>query len=464
MGLQDKLYNISPDFFQNLLITFYNLKSYKNRYGKRYWKFKNEFLHNNSLTKDELKEIQLQKAKNFLKYASENSEYYSKIIDKNYISNIQSVSDIESLPFLDKELLRKNIDEVVTINKSDGIIAKTGGTTGISLEVLFTKEDIQARFAFVDNVRNSFGYKLGKKTAWFSGKKLINQSDINKKRFWKTDYVHNVRYYSTFHIQQENLEYYIQNLIKFAPEYLVGFPSNMYELAKYGLRKKINFPNTIKGIFTNAETLTLEMRNDITLFFKCEIYDQYSSAEGSPFIFQCKEGKYHMELQSGIFEVLDNQNNNVDEGRLVVTSFYTHGTPLIRYEIGDHIKISGDTESCSCGNNNPLIKYILGRKNDYIFSEETGKINGGNISNCTKNTHGIIKFQVIQDKRNEIEVKLIIDESIYSKVDEEVFVKNMKDRLGNNMKINIYYVTNIQSEKSGKFRLIKNNIKALIEN
>ena len=42
--------------------------------------------------------------------------------------------------------------------------------------------------AFLDNFRSKYGYKLGARTAWFSGKDILNINDVRKLRFWKTDY------------------------------------------------------------------------------------------------------------------------------------------------------------------------------------------------------------------------------------------------------------------------------------
>src|SRR5690606_19069911 len=131
---------------------------------------------------------------------------------------------IRNLPIVDKEMFRKDIDAVYTIKRNAGISSKTGGTTGKSLEVLFTADNMQERFAMLDDFRSRFGYKLGKRTAWFSGKDLISAQDVTNKKFWKTDYYYKVRYYSTFNIKNENLSHYIDNLIQYRPEYLIGFP------------------------------------------------------------------------------------------------------------------------------------------------------------------------------------------------------------------------------------------------
>jgi phenylacetate-CoA ligase len=44
---------------------------------------------------------------------------------------------------------------------------------------------MQERFAMLDDFRSRLGYKLGKKTALFSGKSLFIQRDVQKNRFCK---------------------------------------------------------------------------------------------------------------------------------------------------------------------------------------------------------------------------------------------------------------------------------------
>ena len=458
--MKEKIYKILPNFFQNLLVSLYNIISYRNRYGGNYKKYKTQFFLNKKLSLKELKTIQEQEFLSFVEYVVKHSKFYKKLYRNLSLPN--NISEIDKLPILTKEDLRKNINEVYTLPKSKGIISKTGGTTGKSLEVIFTKDDMQKRFALLDYFREWYGYKLGKKTAWFSGKALLTERDIKKNRFWKTDYLYNVRYYSTFHINDKFLIHYLNNLIKFKPEYLVGFPSSIMEIAKYGIENNIKFPkNTIKAIFPTAETVTPEIRKVLSEYFHTRVVDQYASSEGAPFIFECPQGNLHLELQSGIFEVLDEKNNPAKEGRLVITSFTTHGTPLIRYDIGDRIILS-DNKQCSCGNKNPVVEKILGRIDDYIFSPETGKINLGNISNTLKDVYGIKKFQIIQNELNKIIIKIIVDKDIFDKKNKNKFIKNWRDRVGNKMKIELLEVENIEVEKSGKYRIVKNNIKHLL--
>lgn len=454
--MKEKIFNLLPLFFQNILIGIFNKQAYKKRYGGAYQQFLLQFKTNRNLSLNELREIQKNRFQYFLKHAIQQTTYY-----KNY--DHVDLEHISNLPIISKEEVRAHLKDFYAIDKSKAIVSKTGGTTGKSLEVLFTEKDTQERFAILDDFRNRFGYELGKKTAWFSGKSLLTQKDISKNRFWKTDPFHHVRYYSTFHINQKYLKYYVENLIQFQPEYFVGFPSTILEIAKYGLQNGYDFPaNTLKAVFPTAETVTPEMRKIIEQFFKTKMYDQYASSEGAPFIFECEKGNLHLELQSGVFEVLDDHNQPAQSGKLVITSFTTEGTPLIRYDIGDCITLEAESKICTCGNHNPLVKEILGRIDDYIYSPEIGKINLGNVSNTLKNTHGIIQFQAIQDDLNEIKLLVIISKKDFIPNDEKEFIKNWRERIGNQMKLDIQYVEEIPNEKSGKFRIVKNNIKHLI--
>lgn len=451
----EKLFFKLPNFLQNSIIALYNTYLYSKRYGGKYKHYKKEFLKQQHLSLAQLKAYQNTQFIDFVNYAKTNSIYYKETYKDINVANFKGVLDIQNLPILNKENLRTQTDKVYTIKSSDGIVSKTGGTTGKPLKVLFTKDDTNKRYAYLDNFRNNYGYSLGKKTAWFSGKKLLTNKDINKNRFWKYDYLNKVRYYSTFHINEAYLKYYLIDLINYKPEFFVGFPSTLLEIANYGIRNNIEFPaNTVKAIFPTAETVTTETALALSKYFKTTVLDQYASSEGAPFIFQCKKGNYHLDIRTGVFEILDNNDVEAEEGRLVVTSFTTHGTPLIRYDIGDSVKKS-NTSICDCGNHNPIIKKILGRENDYVYSQETGKINLGNVSNTLKGVSGIRRFQVVQEVVDEITIFIEKDDTFNSK-NETLFIKNWRDRLGTAMKINLNYVDLIPTEKSGKFRIVKN--------
>lgn len=457
--MKEKVYNLSPHCIQNLIVSMFNYLAYKKRMGGEYRSFRRSLREGESMSMSELSDYQSKEFIRLVKHARKHSKFYKNLYKD--VPQIHSINDIEKLPIVSKEDLRKGIDQAMTISKSKGVIGKTGGTTGKSLEVVYTKRDTQLRFAFLDNFRSNFGYELGEKTAWFSGKRILTNKDLKKHRFWKMDIFNHVKYYSTFHIRNESLKYYLMDIIKFEPKYLIGFPSAMFEIAKFGMRNNILFPpGTVRAIFPTAEALSASGRKCVEEFFGAPMYDQYASSEGAPFIYECAQRKLHMDPRSGVFEVLNEQNKPAKEGRLVVTSFSTYGTPLIRYDIGDEVILS--EQLCNCGFNGVVVAELRGRMYDYVYSQEMGKINVVNAANALKETRGIIQFQVIQDSLDSILIKMVIDRSIYDDVSETKFVKNWRDRLGERMKLEIVYVDHIELESSGKFRMLKNNVTHLI--
>ena len=79
-----------------------------------------------------------------------------------------------------------------------------------------------------------------------------------------------------------------------------------------------------------------------------------------------------------------------------------------------------------------------------------------------KDTEGIIKFQAIQDDLNQIVIKVMKDDKEFTEKVEKQLIQNWRDRIGDQMILDIQYVEDISTEKSGKFRMVKNNIKHLI--
>lgn len=281
--LYDKIYQVSPVWFQNVVISVYGYLINKKRYGKTYHKWFD--IYSKKEYTDYQAEVNNQEVEflNFVNFAAHNSTFYKQLYEKIDLSDIRTMADLHKLPVVDKEMLRSQIDKFYTVAEKNAITSFTGGTTGKSLQVRFTKEDFQKRMAYLD----AFKYRLRidpftVRKATFSGRSLVYSDD--SKVFWRYNRVYKQRLYSTFHLTQENIPYYISDLNKFKPDVINGFVSAIYELAEFIKRNNITLTFTTKAIFTTSETLLPIHRVLIEEVFKCKIYDQYASAEGAPFI------------------------------------------------------------------------------------------------------------------------------------------------------------------------------------
>lgn len=184
---------------------------------------------------------------------------------------------------------------------------------------------------------------------------------------------------------------------------------------------------------------------------------QYASSEGAPFVTEFENQTLHIELASGVFEYYEEGNDEV-----LVTSFTTHGTPLIRYRIGDSMSFNEENKECKCGMEAPIVKVIQGRRLDFLYTVEGAKINAGNVSNLFKNMpNALVRAQTIQDKIDEIKILLEVDKRLYKSEYDDLLKEEFIHKFGKGTKIVIEHVDEIPREKSGKFRMIKNNVKIL---
>ena len=268
--------------------------------------------------------------------------------------------------------------------------------------------------------------------------------------FWRTNYAIRQRIYSGYHCKGDNVKYYIENLSKYQPQSLDGYPSAMYELARYILDNDIKMTFKPIAIFPTAETLLPHYKAAIEKAFGCPVRDQYASSEGAPFITECKCGRLHYCMDTGVIEF-------GDDGEMIVTCFESHGTPLVRYQIGDRAFLAED-HNCPCGSKLPVVDHIEGRTHDYLYSLKNGKFTSIYMSLVSAEFENSVKaMQFVQEKENEVEVRLVADEH-YQKSMNQIIIDKLHYSLGEEMRISIRQVSELEKDPSGKCRLILNRL------
>jgi phenylacetate-CoA ligase len=442
-----------PPSLKSLLMTLYGFKLVSERYSGCYRSFFKHYSQQRYQDREKEDALQFGKFIQFIKYAKAHSEFYRELYKGIDLDSFTCLDDIKLLPVVTKEELRKNINAAYTISERRGIPSFTGGTTGTSLQVYFTKNDFRERMAYLDAFKAKLGVNGFDRKATFSGREIISKRDAKNGIFWINNYAYRQRMYSTFHLTGSEIPNYISDLNDFKPTVINGFVSAIYQLAKHIVDNSSHMSFTPKAIFTTSESLLPHHRKTIEQAFGAKVYNQYASAEGAPFITECMSGKLHYNIDTGIIEI---QNDN----SILVTSFTTHGTPLIRYAIGDLIILSDDQTTCACGSTHPIVDDIGGRAVDYLYSPSGNKVSLSHLADVIKGIPSSVKnVQFIQKKIDEIEIMISVDESLYSYKDNDQILESMQIRFGEDLKLSIIKVDSISLESSGKYSLIKNNLK-----
>ena len=443
----NRLLELAPSAIRDAAVTAGSTRLQIARRGGEYGAWRRRYREWHALTYAKLVELQKNRLQQFLQYAADESPFYQ--------ARLKGLPELalKHIPILEKSDLQSKIDQIVVGRRSKLVPCFTGGTTGSGITVYNRKEDIQERFAILDSFWEMHGFRFGsERIAWFSGRKVVWDRDVQTGCFWRNNWLYKVRHYSTFHMSQDRLGAYVQDLCSFRPRFISGFPSAISELARFIELEGARLPFTPAAIFVTSETLTADQREVIERVFGCKVRDQYCASEGAPFIVECSSGRLHLDMATGVAEVVDDRGNETDEGEMLVTAFFTRGTPIIRYRIGDSIKLAAG-RGCPCGWDTPLVERILGRTTDYVEVPGRGKLFCSQIGDCVKGASSVLKFQV-EMSGGVLQVYLVADPRTFEAKDKPTFLHKVHERIGD-VPVAIHYVDDIPRARSGKHTVVR---------
>ena len=137
-----------------------------------------------------------------------------------------------------------------------------------------------------------------------------------------------------------------------------------------GYDPKIDFPN-LREFLVAGEALNPKKRERMeSIWGNIKISQDYGSTETGSLAGECSHGNLHLWADRFIFEVYDADEGILKregEGQLVVTSLFREAMPLIRYNLGDFVRVT--YESCDCNWNLPKIE-IIGRNSTPIIQHK----------------------------------------------------------------------------------------------
>ena len=200
----------------------------------------------------------------------------------------------------------------------------------------------------------------------------------------------------------EKEEKIIEELNKFNPSMLSGYPSNLALLSNY---KELNIKPQI--VITGGELLTDEIREKLKDKFNCYVQTHYSCTEAGEIACECSEKHLHINEDWIIVEPVDKNNNPVDFGvlsdKVLITNLSNYIQPIIRYELTDRIILH--KEKCNCGKDSNWLE-IEGRTDDTLEFENNTLISPMSFYKILTNIKEITRFQLIQKSHQKLELRL----------------------------------------------------------
>jgi phenylacetate-CoA ligase len=457
-AIQQRIYYSSPYIVKNLIASLYGWIQRRERFGRHFRRHLAVLSESQWFSNQELQQYQFVQTKAFLVYAEKHSKYYHELFQRHGFKpeKMQSLSELQSLPILDKSTVRNNMDEILPDNlpSFNPNWSHTSGTTGQGLHFALSSKCFQEDWSY--RMLNFFwaGIRQGMRWAFCAGHP-VTYYNRRKAPFWVHDYINNWLLMSSYHLTESNLPDYIAKLKEFEPAMLWGYPSSIYLLAL--ANQQLGCPVHPKVVFTSSETLFDYQRSVIEGAFGCKAFNYYGNGECCAHIAECEKGSLHLKLEYSCVEFLDNRNNPVEagsEGRIVGTAFRNYAMPLVRYDIGDVVIVSKN-KTCACGRSGILVDRVVGRAEDYIVTPDGRFI--GRLDHLFKDAVNVRMAQIVQKDVEEVVIR-IVKEPGYTGKEEQLILNETRIRLGTQIDVHFEYIDDIPRAKNGKFRFIISEI------
>ena len=412
--------------------------------------------HNESLSPDELAELNWQKRLRLLKFAYEEVPYYRAKFDSIGLvpQDIRTREQWEVVPTLKKCDLVKHFNDLLVKCANPRWLQRssTGGSTGEPVVVYHDKRFAMEALGW--RMFSWWGVGPGENAAFawrdFGWSRL---EDIRRQiLLWPTQRI----YLDASLMTEASIVSFIRQCQLTRPVVIQGYVGAIECVADFILKTSIPFP-TPRAVWVTAAPVSKTQRNKMQSAFCAPVYDQYGCGEVYWLGAQCMASDdLHVFSDARYIEFLDDNGDAAkigQYGQIAVTDLENYVFPLIRY-------VNGDCGSavpglCACGVKLPLMTAVKGRVTDSLHLPDGGIIAGDYLTTLFDDDPACVKaFQVFQ--RNDFSIDLRVILNLAEQCSEErvshVMTK-LRGKTNGLIPIRAVYVTNIDADR-GKTRYV----------
>ena len=458
-----RLYDLTPPAVQDALISAFSGYLGRQRYGGRYPEFRALLDEAQYWDGARMRAWQDERLRAVVRHAYDHVPYYREVFDHHGVKpeQVGGVGDLHRLPVLTRETVKRRIEDMKSRRPGDLAPGHghTSGTTGSPLSVFYSSDAITMNYAVMDRVYRWAHAQLGDEAGKAGDRVAVVRGNVivplsrQRAPFWRHNRHLNQMLMSSFHLSPANLPSYFEALREFKPAVIDGYPSSLYVLAKTLLNRGEKMP--LKAAVTSSETLYDFQREAIESAFQCRVFDYYAAAERVVFAVECdKHEGHHLCEEYGVTEVLDDEDRAVPagtEGVLVGTSLHNIGMPMIRYRTTDRTALRART--CSCGRPLQLMEDVTTKAEDLLRLKDGRLIPPSVLTHPFKPLDCIEASQLVQTDLDRLLIRLIPRKDYTEKHGRDL-IRDLKTRLGDDMRIDLEFVEEMPRTARGKFKWV----------
>ena len=454
MSWMDGLYQRAPQWAQVGLLNAYALGRRAHWDGPAFRRLSAQWEESQWWEPAALRSLQDERIRALVRFAYDRVPFYRKQWDAHGVNvgQVQGVADLPKLPVLTKADIREAGDRLLAGPARRLVHGHTSGTTGSPLSLWYDRSVLVANTVAYRRQQRWAGMAAGDWCALFLGRVVV-PIERQTAPFWRPDYVQRQLWCSSFHLSEQTLPIYIRELHRRKIRFIEGYPSTLFILARYLIRKGERLP--LQAVLTSSETLHHVQRETLTEAFGAPVFDFYGLAERALFAGECAlHGGKHLFDEYGVTELTNREGGTVaagESGVLTGTSLWNFGMPLIRYQTSDVSRLLD--APCGCGRGLSRLADVTTKAEDIVVTPDGRFVSPSVLTHPFKPFDQILKSQIVQDAPDHVTVS-IVPSADFTAEQRAQLEAGLRERLGTAMRIETRLVEAIPAEPSGKFRWV----------
>ncbi|MEN6586462.1 MAG: AMP-binding protein [Sulfuricella sp.] len=422
-----------------------------------------EMERNQWLSPGALEALRVERLRTFLSNVEKHVPYYRKLFRDQAFdpSTVSSLTDLSRLPLLTKAIIRANTEQLKSEVAQGLSRFNTGGSSGEPLIFFLGTERVSHDVAAKWRATRWWDVDIGDPeiVVWGSPIELGTQDRVRQIR----DSLLRTKLLPAFEMSEAKLDGFVAEIRAMRPRMLFGYPSALAHIAHHAEARGQRMDDLgIRVAFVTSEKLYDHQREQISRIFGCKVANGYGGRDAGFIAHECPSGGMHLTAEDIIVEILDDAGNPVPHGQageIVTTHLATGDFPFIRYRTGDVGVL--DDQLCACGRGLPLLKEIQGRTTDFVVAQDGTVMHGLALVYVVRDLPGVKEFKIVQESLDLTRV-FLVTETPFQQESLQTIATALKQRLGNEVNIQIEHVVSIPKEASGKFRYVVSHVKSAV--
>lgn len=386
-----------------------------------------------------LESMQEERLRRLVDHAKERVPFYKKALSG---IGVRSLDDLRSLPVLEKSDVAGHAESLLRtdVPKHSMGLMHTSGSTGTPLRLYFDSSDSLYGSALRFHTITECGFRMENRLA------NLSATEFPPSPFQRLIY----RISTLSPLEPE--ERLLGRIRECGADALFAFPSTLALLSESNSR--IERPLKMRLAISCSEHLSQSARKLFSGSFGCSVRNYYGSSESWSLGFECEKGSMHLNSDSVIMEIVDDEGNPQKAGKpghVLITSLWRYSMPFIRYRIGD---IASLGRSCPCGRGLHVISSLEGRHADFITLGSGRRVPWAFVQIPLSEIPWLVRFQCVQESVGRLRLLALVKSGSgkAGKNGEDELKRAVSEALPEPVETDIEFVDSIPRDRSGKMR------------